>query len=115
MSRRDRATPIYKRPRPHSQKAVRDSFLIFCEGEAEVGYFSSFKKRAKRVSGGNAHGSEKGQEQGRQLHMKTFPIIETAIGNARRGHMSFHPDLLDAHKQTSTLVYSLVETILKHS
>ena len=53
MSRKDRAKPSY-RPHRHSQKSIRDSFLIFCEGETEVGYFSSFKKRAKRVTGGNA-------------------------------------------------------------
>ncbi|MEI6950365.1 RloB family protein [Paraflavisolibacter sp. H34] len=33
---------------------MRQSFLIYCEGETEVGYFSSFKKRAKRVKTGNA-------------------------------------------------------------
>lgn len=33
---------------------MRESFLIFCEGPTEVGYFSSFRKKAKPVSGGNA-------------------------------------------------------------
>jgi len=28
--------------------------MIFCEGQTEVGYFSSFKKRAKSLNGGNA-------------------------------------------------------------
>jgi hypothetical protein len=28
--------------------------MIFCEGETEVGYFSSFEKRARLTSGGNA-------------------------------------------------------------
>lgn len=33
---------------------MRESFMIFCEGQTEVGYFSSFKKRAKSMNGGNA-------------------------------------------------------------
>lgn len=201
MSRKDRAKPSY-RPHRHSQKSIRDSFLIFCEGETEVGYFSSFKKRAKRVTGGNAlktvenavaykNGMEKkvdqywivfdkdettdaqfvqaiklavandirvawsnqafecwiilhyrefkhachrndyegilrrflpeysardkSEEQGRRLHLQTTSLLPTALENAKRGHTSFHPDLPDAHKQTSTLVYTLVEAILQHS
>lgn len=41
-------------PRVLMGKPMRQSFLIFCEGETEVGYFSSFKKRAKSLKGGNA-------------------------------------------------------------
>ncbi len=202
MSRKDRAKPNYDRPRSHSQKPVRESFLIFCEGATEVGYFSCFKKRAKLVAGGNAlkivqsavayknaaekqvdqywvvfdkdetsdlqfgqaiamarengirvawsnqafecwiilhyrefnhachrndyeamlkqyiqeyDASKKGEEQGRQLHQKTIPLLKTALANARRGHTSFPPDKPDAHKQTSTLVYTLVEAILAQS
>ena len=33
---------------------MRQSFLIFCEGETELGYFISFKKSAKAIKGGNA-------------------------------------------------------------
>lgn len=202
MSKKDRAKAGYNRSRPHSQRPVRESFLIFCEGETEVGYFSSFKKRAKRVTGGNAlkivqnavayknamektvdqywvvfdkdettddqftqaielavandirvawsnqafecwiilhyrefkhachrnayevilkqfipeyKASDKGEEHGRRLHLKTTSLLPTALENAKRGHTSFHPDLPDANKQTSTLVYTLVEAILEHS
>lgn len=41
-------------PRKLMGKAMRQSFMIFCEGETEVGYFTSFKKRAKSLNGGNA-------------------------------------------------------------
>src|SRR6202000_2825021 len=54
MSRNKGTKSNHNQPRSHSQRPVRDSFLIFCEGATEVGYFSSFKKRAKPVSGGNA-------------------------------------------------------------
>jgi RloB-like protein len=35
-------------------KPMRQSFMIYCEGQTEVGYFNSFKKRAKSLNGGNA-------------------------------------------------------------
>lgn len=201
MSRKDRARSSYGHRR-HSQKSVRDSFMIFCEGDTEVGYFSSFKKRAKRVPGGNAlkiaenavayknamekkvdqywivfdkdestddqfvqairlavansirvawsnqafecwfilhyrefkhachrndyegilrqyipeyNAGDKGEEQGRRLHLQTASLLPTALQNAKRGHTSFRPDLSDAEKQTSTLAYALVEAILQHS
>lgn len=33
---------------------MRQSFLIFCEGPTESGYFSCFKKKTKVLGGGNA-------------------------------------------------------------
>ena len=202
MSRKDRSQANYSRPRQHSVRPTRDSFLIFCEGETEVGYFSSFKKRAKRIAGGNAlkivenavaykagmekkvdqywvvfdkdettdeqfsqairlaeasnirvawsnqafecwiilhyrefkyachrneyesilkrfipeySSREKSEEQGRRLHLQTASLLPAALQNAKNGHTSFHPDLPDANKQTSTLIYTLVEAILQHS
>jgi RloB-like protein len=202
MSRQQRARSNNNRPRPHGLKPLRESFLIFCEGATEVGYFGSFKKRAKFVPGGNAlkivqnaiayknaaekkvdqywvvfdkdetsdeqfgqaielakanhirvawsnqafecwiilhyrdfshpcHRKdyegmlkqflpeydirEKGAEQGRWLHLKTAPLLAAAMANAKRGHTSFHPDLRDAQKQTSTLIYTLIEAILARS
>jgi hypothetical protein len=199
MSRQHRARSNNDRPRPHSHKPLRESFLIFCEGTTEVGYFGSFKKRAKFISGGNAlkivqnaiayknaaekkvdqywavfdkdetsdeqfsqaielarannirvawsnqafecwiilhyrnfnhpchrkdyegllkqfipeyDAREKGEEQGRQFYIRTAHLLPTALANAKRGHTSFHPDLRDAQKQTSTLIYSLVDAIL---
>ena len=41
-------------PRRLMGKSMRQSFLIFCEGQTEAGYFSSFKKRTKSLNGGNA-------------------------------------------------------------
>ncbi len=40
--------------RVKDSKPLRDSFLIFCQGQTEVGYFSSFRKRAKFIGGGDA-------------------------------------------------------------
>lgn len=41
-------------PRRLMGKPMRQSFMIYCEGQTEVGYFSSFKKSAKSLNGGNA-------------------------------------------------------------
>jgi RloB-like protein len=199
MSRQQRTKSNNNRSRPHGRKPLRESFLIFCEGATEVGYFGSFKKRAKFVPGGNAlkivqnavaykdtaekkvdqywavfdkdetsdeqfdqaielakanhirvawsnqafecwiilhyrdfshpchrkdyesmlkrfipeyDASEKGEEQGRRLHLRTASLLATALVNAKRGHTSFHPDLRDGQKQTCTLIYTLVEAIL---
>ena len=54
MSRQQRNKNKYGNSRSHGNKPVRESFLIFCEGPTEVGYFSSFRKRAKSMTGGNA-------------------------------------------------------------
>lgn len=202
MSRQQRARSNNNRPRPYGHKPLRESFLIFCEGATEVGYFGSFKKRAKFVPGGNAlkivqnavayknaaekkvdqywavfdkdetsdeqfgqaielakinnirvawsnqafeswiilhyrdfshpchrkdyesmlrqfipeyDVSEKGEEQGRRLHLRTASLLPTALANAKRGHTSLQLDVPDAQKQTSTLIYTLVEAILAQS
>lgn len=41
-------------PRKLQGRPMRQSFLIYCEGETEVGYFNAFKKRAKSLKGGDA-------------------------------------------------------------
>jgi len=46
---------------------MRQSFLIFCEGPTESGYFSSFKVKTKVLGGGNA-----------------LKIIEAAIAQKKR-------------------------------
>ena len=202
MSRQQRSKSKYDNSRSHGKKPTRESFLIFCEGSTEVGYFSSFRKRAKPLAGGNAlkivqnavayknaaekkvdqywvvfdkdettdqhfaqaiqlaqsngirvawsnqafecwiilhyrnfthachrndyeallrqyipgyDAHEKGEEQGRQLHLITVPLLPTAIERAKSGYASFDPNLPDAQKQTSTLVYELVESILNQS
>ena len=47
---------------------MRQSFLIFCEGPTESGYFSSFKKKTKVLGGGSA-----------------LKIVEAAIAQKKRG------------------------------
>jgi hypothetical protein len=53
MSRQQRATNRSGN-RARGSRPLRDSFLIFCQGQTEVGYFSSFRKRAKLIGGGDA-------------------------------------------------------------
>ena len=201
MSRRQRSKSKNNHTRRHLNLPLRESFIIFCEGETEVGYFSSFEKRARLTSGGNAlkivenavafknatekkydhywavfdkdettdshfaqaiqlahannievawsnqafecwiilhyrdfkhacHRNEyeallkqyisgynargKGEEQGRQLYLLTAPLLLSAIERAKNGYASFDKALLAAQKQTSTLIYELVESILAH-
>jgi len=54
MSYKDRSKPKSSKARKKSTLFLKESFLIFCEGETEVGYFNSFRKKAKLVKGGNA-------------------------------------------------------------
>ena len=199
MSRKQRSKSKYNHTRRPLNLPLRESFIIFCEGETEVGYFSSFEKRARLTSGGNAlkvvenavayknasekkydhywivfdkdettdnqfaraiqlaeandiHAAwsnqsfecwiilhyrefrhachrneyevllkqyipgynvrEKGEEQGRQLHLLTAPLLPGAIERAKNGYASFDKDQPAAQKQTSTLIYELVESIL---
>lgn len=53
MSRQQRATNRSV-SRARGLRPLRDSFLIFCQGQTELGYFSSFRKRAKFIGGGDA-------------------------------------------------------------
>jgi RloB-like protein len=54
MGRQQRNDNKYSHARSHLRKPLRESFLIFCEGATEVGYFNFFRKRAKLMHGGNA-------------------------------------------------------------
>jgi hypothetical protein len=54
MSRKQRSKSKYNLTRRPQNLPLRESFMIFCEGETEIGYFSSFEKRARLTSGGNA-------------------------------------------------------------
>jgi hypothetical protein len=56
---------------------------------------------------------EKGENQGRQLHLITAPHLRAAIERAKSGHDSFDPALPAAQKQTCTLIYQLVESIFE--
>jgi hypothetical protein len=199
MSRNQRSKSKYNSIRRPQNLPLRESFLIFCEGETEVGYFTSFQKRARLTSGGNAlkvvenavayknacekrydhywavfdkdettdeqfaqairlaeanqirvawsnqafecwiilhyrdfkhacnrseyelmikkhlpgyNTRQKGEEQGRQLHLLTTPHLPKAIQRAKAGFASFEQALPAAQKQTSTLVYELIESIL---
>jgi hypothetical protein len=199
MSRKQRSKSKYNHTRRPLNLPLRESFIIFCEGETEVGYFSSFEKRARFTSGGNAlkvvenavafknanekkydhywvvfdkdettdqhftqaiqlaetndiraawsnqafecwivmhyrefkhtchrneyeillkqyipgyNTREKGEEQGRKLHLLTVPLLPGAIERAKNGYASFDKALPAAQKQTSTLIYELVESIL---
>lgn len=198
MSRQQRNNPKYNRPRRHSNLPLRESLLIFCEGDTEVGYFTCFRKKAKYMPGGNAlkivenaiafkaankaydqywavfdkddttdqhfeqaiqlamangirvawsnqafecriilhyrdfrhechrndyetlikqfipayDASQKGLEQGKQLYRVTKTFLSAAIERAKNGHASFHPDMPAAQKQTCTLIYELVESIV---
>jgi len=56
--------------------------------------------------------SQKGHEQGRQLYKNTRPLLPSAIERARDGYASFPPHLPEAQKQTSTILYELMEIIL---
>jgi hypothetical protein len=58
---------------------------------------------------------EKGEEQGRQLYQLTLPLLPLAIEHAKNAYASFDQDLPAAEKQTCTLIYELVESILAHS
>jgi hypothetical protein len=58
--------------------------------------------------------TDKGEPQGKKLHLQTASLLPVALQNARNGHASFHSSLPHANKQTSTLVYTLVEAILQH-
>ena len=57
--------------------------------------------------------SAKGEAQGRHLHSVTASHLSAAIQRAKAGHASFDPALAPAQKQTCTLVYQLVESILQ--
>jgi RloB-like protein len=57
---------------------------------------------------------EKGEEHGRQLHQQTAPHLAGAIERAKTGYASFGKASPAAQKQTSTLIYELVESILAH-
>jgi len=54
MRRKQRSRSKYNHARRPLNLPLRESFIIFCEGDTEVGYFSSFEKRARLTSGGNA-------------------------------------------------------------
>lgn len=56
MSRQQRATNK-SGSRARGSRPLRDSFLIFCQGQTEMGYFNSFRKRAKFIGGGDALGT----------------------------------------------------------
>jgi RloB-like protein len=200
MTRKQRSNSTQQYTRRPASLALRQSFIIFCEGQTEVGYFSSFRKKAKYIAGGNAlkivenaiafkNASEmnydqywavfdkdettdqdfaraielaeannihaawsnqafecwiilhfrefkhschrndyepmlrqyipnysvsgKGEAQGRHLHGVTILHLSAAVSRAKAGHASFDPDLSPAQKQTCTLVYQLIESILK--
>jgi hypothetical protein len=54
MSKRQERQSKKIHPRELRGLPMRQSFLIFCEGPTESGYFSSFKKKTKVLGGGNA-------------------------------------------------------------
>lgn len=54
MSRKERSESKATAGRRSSGRPLRENFLIFCEGETELGYFNAFRKRAKVIKGGNA-------------------------------------------------------------
>lgn len=54
MNKRHQRSTRMDHPRKLQGKSMRESIMIYCEGETEVGYFSSFKKRAKCVGMGTA-------------------------------------------------------------
>lgn len=74
-------------PRKLLGKPMRKSFLIFCEGETEVGYFSSFKTRAKSLKGGNA-----------------LAIVKEAVAqkNAAKKHVDQYWVVFDKDETTDT-------------
>jgi RloB-like protein len=200
MTRKQRSNSTHQYTRRPASLPLRQNFIIFCEGQTEVGYFSSFRKKARFTAGGNAlkivenaiayknasekdydqywvvfdkdetpdrdfvraielaeannihaawsnqafecwiilhfrdfkHAchrndyettlrqymptystSEKGEAQGRRLHSVTASHLTAAIMRAKVGHASFDPDLSPAQKQTCTLVYQLIESILE--
>jgi hypothetical protein len=53
MGKRNRANQT-EFMRRQGLKLLRSSYMIYCEGEVEEGYFSRFRKRAKSLGGGNA-------------------------------------------------------------
>ena len=61
----------------------------------------------------NANG--KGEEQGRQLFKATAHLLDNAIERAKNGYESFDSGLPASQKQTSTLIYKLVQSILLHN
>ena len=52
MAKKNKTEILFKRK--STSRPLRKSYMIYCEGEVEQGYFNSFKKRAKTLSGGNA-------------------------------------------------------------
>jgi hypothetical protein len=54
MSRRQERKSKQLHPRLLKGLPLRQSFMIFCEGPTEAGYFSCFKTRAKPLGGRNA-------------------------------------------------------------
>ena len=54
----------------------------------------------------------KSENQGKQLFNATIDKLNIAIENAQKGYNSFDPQSLPSQRQSSTLVYRLVEAIL---
>jgi hypothetical protein len=55
--------------------------------------------------------AEKGEEQGRKLYQLTLQHIPVAIDNARSGFNGFDAEVPLAHRESSTKIYELVESI----
>ena len=57
--------------------------------------------------------SDKGEEQGKELFARTWASVKNAIENAKKGHLSFDARTAPSEMESCTLVYQLIEVLLK--
>jgi hypothetical protein len=90
MARQERARNKTKGLRTHGNRPLRQSFLIFCQGQTEVGYFSSFRKRAKFIGGGDALATVANAIAYKNYHEKPYDQYWVVFDKDETSHEDFN-------------------------
>jgi hypothetical protein len=90
MGRQQRANTKSTQHRSHGNRPLRQSFLIFCQGQTEEGYFSSFRKRAKFIGGGDALATVNSAIAYKNYHEKSYDQYWVVFDKDETSHADFN-------------------------